>query len=423
MKLLKAVSIYTVTSILVGGINFFLMPLFTFYLTTEDFGYYSLITSYVSFLTPVLLLGVVGISTIEYYKLDKQEFRRYLGSALIFPSLLFVVFSITAFLFTEELSIYTGIPSLWILLLPLMSYVGVYYQLMSSFYQLQEKPVFYGILNISYILLGAGIALVFIVQMNFNFEGRLFGLLISSVLFAFLSLALLLKSGLLSFNTNTKYIKSALKHGMPLIPHSISFMVIDLSDRIFIAEMVGVDELGIYNIGYQLGVVLLVIINAFVQGYSPFLFQMLEQDKHQSKIKLVRVSYLFIISLFVILAGICILNPYIFKYFIDEKFHGGMKYVFWVGLGYIFLGMYKMIVGVIFFQKKTLILSYLSYLNVFVNLALNYFLILEFGAIGAAYATALSFLIVFVVAFYISNRLYSLPWLNFRAICYEKFTN
>ncbi|HSZ71546.1 MAG TPA: oligosaccharide flippase family protein [Cytophagaceae bacterium] len=423
MNLLKAVSLYALTSIILGGINFLLMPVLTFYLSSEDFGYISLITSYNSFLTPVILMGSVGVVTIEYYKLERHDFKIFLTSSLVFPTVLFGFLSGIVLLFFVQLEDVLKIDYRWVMLLPFMGFVGVFFQLQSAIYQIQERPIAYTILNISFVLATTLLSLLLVVEMKWNYNGRLISMLTSSVIFGVISFYLLYKENLLSFKISKEYMRSALKYGLPLIPHSIAFLIIDLSDRIFIAEMVGIEELGVYNIGYQWGVIVLIVVNAFVQGYSPFLFKNLELETFDAKLKIVRVSYLFIVALFVLLFAIYVLSPFIFDTFIDAKFHEGIKYVFWVGLGYVFLGMYKMVVGMIFFRKKTIWLSYLSYLNVVSNLALNYFLIKQFGAIGAAYATALSFLIVFVAAFVISDRLYKMPWLNGKIFSYEKSTH
>jgi O-antigen/teichoic acid export membrane protein len=105
-------------------------------------------------------------------------------------------------------------------------------------------------------------------------------------------------------------------------------------------------------------------------------------------------------------------TPYLFKYFIGHEFRGGAPYVFWIGLSYVFLGMYKMVVGILFYKKKTAMLSWLALVNVVLNLLLNYILIQYFGAMGAAYATLISFLLVFLITFYFANRMYKLPWFS-----------
>ncbi|MDB5256722.1 MAG: polysaccharide biosynthesis protein [Chitinophagaceae bacterium] len=416
MQLLRSVSIYTFSGIALGGINFLLMPLLTHYLNKEDFGYLSLITSYVAFLTPAMLLGSVGIASIEYFKMEKESFRKFLSSSMISPTLLLFLLTIICFFFTAPIAQLTSIPENWVKLLPLVAYSGYFMQLYMTMCQVTEKAATYSVLNISFSVVSILLSLVFVITWNYGYEGRLWGILLSSVLFSILSFFFLIRMGFVASTYSREHVLSSLKYGLPLVPHALSFLIIDMSDRIFIAKLIDVETVGLYNVGYQMGVIIFVLVNAFVQGYSPFLFNALKLGDEQSKLKIVRISYLFIIGLCLCLCALYFATPFIFQYLIGKEFLGGAIFVFWVGLGYVFLGMYKMVVGVLFYEKKTVMLSALAVINVALNLLLNYFMIRSMGAIGAAYATALSYLIVFVITFYLANRMYKLPWFKLQVL-------
>jgi O-antigen/teichoic acid export membrane protein len=79
-------------------------------------------------------------------------------------------------------------------------------------------------------------------------------------------------------------------------------------------------------------------------------------------------------------------------------------------LSYFFWGIYILFAGFIFYSKKTNQLAYLALLNVILNLILNYYLILSFGPIGAAYATCISFMIVALIVIWRVTILFKLPW-------------
>jgi Na+-driven multidrug efflux pump len=87
-----------------------------------------------------------------------------------------------------------------------------------------------------------------------------------------------------------------------------------------------------------------------------------------------------------------------------------------VGLGFFFWGIYLVFSGYIFFLKKNYILALLAIVNVVLNITFNYIFIRSFGAIGAAYATCLSYFIVALIISIWCNRLYPMPWFNFKAI-------
>jgi O-antigen/teichoic acid export membrane protein len=207
------------------------------------------------------------------------------------------------------------------------------------------------------------------------------------------------------------FIKLAL-FGYPLVFHQLGKFVINQSDRLFIAKMISIDEAGIYSIGYQVGVMLLLPITAFSNFYSPFIYERLSKITEHAKVQIVKTGYAFIILIIVCFAALVLLAPYFFELFIDQKFHKGLQYVFWVALSYVFWGFYLLLTPIVFYQGKTMFLGFLSLLNIALNCLFNYVFINAFGAIGAAYGTTLSFLIVFLVIAAYSSFLLPLPWLR-----------
>jgi O-antigen/teichoic acid export membrane protein len=61
-------------------------------------------------------------------------------------------------------------------------------------------------------------------------------------------------------------------------------------------------------------------------------------------------------------------------------------------------------------------LGYLAVLNVGLNIFLNYILIQQVGALGAVYATCISFFVIAVIVVWRGTSLFKLPWFEFRRI-------
>jgi O-antigen/teichoic acid export membrane protein len=177
--------------------------------------------------------------------------------------------------------------------------------------------------------------------------------------------------------------------------------------------MVSIDEAGIYNIGYQVGMIMLLLVNAMGNFMQPFLFERLASLTESAKRQIVKTSYVIIGTLLIILVVITVATPTFFTWLVDESYAKGTRYVFWVGLSYFFWGVYIIFAGYIFYSGKTGILGVLAIVNVVLNILLNYFLIKAFGPMGAAYATCISFFVVSVIIVWKANRLYPLPWLRF----------
>jgi O-antigen/teichoic acid export membrane protein len=100
---------------------------------------------------------------------------------------------------------------------------------------------------------------------------------------------------------------------------------------------------------------------------------------------------------------------------LGASFHGAYTFVFWIALGYAFNGMYLIIVNYIYYIKKTYLLSKVTVLMGVFHALLSLTLIQFFGVMGAAYATAISFFVTFILVWRLSSKVYVMPWRYWRS--------
>jgi Na+-driven multidrug efflux pump len=74
--------------------------------------------------------------------------------------------------------------------------------------------------------------------------------------------------------------------------------------------------------------------------------------------------------------------------------------------------MYLIVVQFIFYEKKTHLLSMVSIASALLHAGICYYFVQVYGAIGAAYATTVSYLISFLMTWVLSARVYKMPWLS-----------
>ncbi len=420
MKLRKSFSIYTFVGFFGAGIGFFVMPILTHYLTPEDYGTLSLFNTYVMTLMPFIGIVATGLISLEYYNKNKtiNDFRSLFSSISVIPIIPFVLFLIISIVFRNQLALLIDIPSKYIFLIPVLAFLTIYMEQTFNFLVITKNALTYGISNISKVVLEVSLTLFFIIGLDMNWQGRIGSSLLAVSVFGIFSFFYFRSQKLLTTQIKKHHIKAGIAFGSPLVLHVIGKLVVNQSDRIFIAKMISLEEVGIYNSGYIIGTILLIISGVFMKVYSPFLYERLADITEKKKIEIVRFSYGFVAVLIAILLFITLAAPFFYEYFIDIKYIGGIKYVFWIGLSYLFWGGYLIFSGYVFYLQRTKILSILSILNVVLNLGLNYLLIGEYGAIGAAYATALSFFVILVCIIAISARIYPMPWLSFKKIVY-----
>jgi len=414
MNLFKSFSIYTLTSILTAGIPFLVLPVLTFYLSPADYGVLRLINVYVTLLIPFISLITFGLANREYFTSSNIEFSNLFSTISWIPILTSIFFIVVFFLFRIPLSNLLEIPKNWMPFLPILALVIIIWDVFANMLIIKKNAKLYASTSISKSIIDVGFTLILVVVFSLNWQGRILSSWLANILLGVVAIRFFIKQRWLKKNVfSNKWLKQSLIYGIPLIPHTIGRFVINQSDSIFIAKMVSIEETGIYAIGYQFGFIISIVSGAFLNIYSPFLYERLASINYKKKIEIVKLSYIFIGVLILLTILLSIGAEGIFAWIIDERYALGFRYVFWIALSYLFWGGYLIFAGYIFYLKKTVIMAYVSIVNVGLNIALNYYLILNYGVIGAAYATTISFFVTFVIVAFISNRLYPMPWFYF----------
>jgi O-antigen/teichoic acid export membrane protein len=417
-KILKAVSLYTLVGVIGAGINFFVMPVLSHYLLPADYGTLSLFNTYITILIPVVSLCAYSLLSVDYYK---EKDRKVFGAR--FTSIQFIPFVTTAVLavmvwlfyghFADDLEL--GQTSFhWGYLTLLITFLSIYYEQFAQFLILQKKPGAFAGYNLSRVVLEVSLTFYFIIVKGWGWEGRMYSWLITTSLFFFLGFFYFYRQGFIHGPVKWHYIREGIIFGSPLILHNIGKFVVNQSDRLFIVKMISIGEAGIYNIGYTVGSMVLVVVSAFFNYYTPFLMERLADITEERKLQIVKMGYIYAMGCMVMLAFIALLTPVFFRYFIDPLYFSGVKYVLWIALGYCFWGGYLLFSGFIFFYKRNSILAWMAVFNVVTNILFNYFFIKNYGAIGAAYATTFSFFLLLILVGIVAQRLLPLPWTNFR---------
>jgi O-antigen/teichoic acid export membrane protein len=410
MKFFRSVSIYTLISVINSAIPFLLLPVLTRYLSPTDYGILSVVNTIVTFAFPLTVIGIGSAIYIEYFKLSREELPVYVSSALIVPLVCTLVNLLVFAAVARVVESQFGVPRLWSMAIPLMVALQVIPYIVGLLYQVREEPVGYGKYQVAMTALNFGLSVMLVVGLRWGWQGRVLGMYLAYLVFSLAGIAILVRGGYLVRRFDRGYIKAALLIGAPLIPHELGTTVINMSDRLFISKMVGLEAAGLYSLGYQVGMVVYMVCSSFNQAWAPYLFRTLHEGDHDARRSLVRKTYGVAGALMIVIPVFSLFVPLLYRLFIHEQFAASRPFVYWTAIGYGFYGLYILVVNYIYFAKKTHILTGLTVGSALVNLILNYLLVARFGAIGAAYATTASFGMFFLLAWWLSNKVCPMPW-------------
>jgi O-antigen/teichoic acid export membrane protein len=409
-SLLKNAASYTFFNILNAATPFLLIPILTTHLQTDGYGIIAMFTILISVLNPIIGLSVNGAITRQYFSLSQIEFKRYIGNCFLIFLVSVIILALFFFFGSNLIFEWTAIPAPWLYVAILISSFQFIYTVLLTYWQVTECPLKFGLFQVSNSLLNLLISIYLVVGLSFNWQGRLYAWLISASIMAIVAVFLIFKNEILIVNINKGYIRHALNFSIPLIPHTIGGLVIGLSDRVIIKNVLGVGETGIYTVAFQLASVLGILMTAFNSAFVPWLFKRLREDSEEKKSDLVKYTYFAFLGIIALVILGSIVNYFLSDYIIGSNFSESKRYVPFLLMAFGFNGMYMLVTNYLFYIEKTHLLAKSTFAVALINIPLCYFLTLHGNLIGAAIATIVAYFLLFIFTWILSARSYKMPW-------------
>lgn len=392
MELLKRISGYTLISAITGGISFLLLPILTSYLSPEDYGILSIFNASTLFLAALIPLGM-GHLLLVYLIEKKEEYPIYLKAFIKITFgisvILTVVIAIVHFFITD----FFGLPVILAISLPFVALMLIYYETIIGYFVYLKQFKNYAKFTLSKFFIEIVLVVLLVILFPFNWQGRVSALIISLLLMFIYSAFYLIKNNILQLHVKiTHHSKELVKKGFPLIFMGIAIMVMNLSDRFFIEHFVGIKETGYYGIASTVAGVLLMIIGAGINVLRPIIYENLKLGNQQKNINM--LTFKFIVGFLICTILLYLATPYLFKYMINERFHSALELTYPLILGLFFWGVFNYYISFLMYQKKNKTIAAVTIVGIVLNLFLNYFLIIHYHTIGAAYATLTTYFVI-----------------------------
>ena len=409
-SLFKTAGQYTLTNVINSAIPFLMLPVYTRYLSPYDYGIVATFQILVSFISPFIGLSLYGAISVKYYDNSGVDLPKYITNCLIILSASTIITSTIIWYFSWEIGKFITFPAEWLWSIIVVSLGQFMVQVALALWQIRMKPIPYGIFQVVQTSMNLILAVIFVVVLRMNWEGRIIAQICCDVLFGFIAFVILYRDNWIKFEYNKEYIVSALKFGIPLIPHAIAGWAIAVVDRVFINKMIGVAETGIYTIGYQVAMVIVLIETSFNNAWVPWLFHNLNTGDPLVKTKIVKITYIYVTLLLSFALLLSVTAPWFMNILVGKEFYGSVKIIFWLALGKGIYSMYFMTCNYLFYMKRTDLVAFSTFSAAAIHIVATYYLVKYNGIIGAAQAGILSTFVLVSITWYYSNRIYKMPW-------------
>ncbi|MBR3420697.1 MAG: oligosaccharide flippase family protein [Ruminococcus sp.] len=399
----KAALWFIVSNFLIKGISFLTVPLFTYYLSAEEYGKVGIYLTYqdmlINFATMELYSGAYIRGLLRYK--DNVSFftwsEQFLSSII---TILVFILSLPAMRFLISnaqinLGIYLLMYSYFMFFPAYQCWVG------RKRFEYQYKPVI--LLAVIYTIISVIIPLFAVIKIEATASARLTFMLIPEVMFClpFYLKNIHLKRLFARKNEVYEQCKFLISFQAPAVIHAFSYILLSSVDRIMIGKMVGNAETGIYTVATTIASAITILCISANQVLKPWRYQSMEKNEHstiKSTSNLLLFAFGLGISLWILIA------PDLMHILFSAEYHEAIWVIPPVSMSVFFVFLYSMFVDIEEYFYKTKYTMYATTISAVANVILNYVGIRLCGYIACAYTTLICYMLLAALHLYWSNK-------------------
>jgi O-antigen/teichoic acid export membrane protein len=412
-RLARGSIIYGLTSFGLRSLGFALLGVYSRYFSPHDYGIVGLAESIGVVVSILSGLGLENAIRLLYFQFvgDEQRLRSYLGTVLRFAAVASTVSLILSYLF-GPLIISRVAPNWDVKFFPYLALAifttiaSQLFQCRLAIYQCQERLS----AQAAFVVLQSLSTTIFTFGLVVWTRHGAAGLLAARALGAGVTLlvATACSGPLLRAKPNWADVRETLGISLPLVPHGLWAVGLIVIDRFILQHYRPLSEVGLYALAYNIGFIMTMITASLSRAWTPLFFSLL-LNGDQGRRTAGGIFDDLVVLLFLIASAGILLAPLCVHWFFDSHYWPAAR------LAPIVLGAYMFHSAFVLFQisaiqaRRTALVSLVSGIAFFSNVALNFAWVPSHGMVGAAYATLAAYTLEMVLIAILAHRALPLP--------------
>lgn len=410
-NLIKHTTIYGMGSIIGKIVGFCMIPVYTRYLTPADYGTLELLELSVTLLGAILILWMNAAIMRQYYEYDDQNDRNeVITTMLAFAILIGTGVAFVAAMYAKNISqLLLKSPKypVYIYLTSGMFFMSCINTVWWNYLRARKRSSFAVTLEIIQISTGLCLNIYLVVVRHVGVIGILSSNVIGGALIAII--VTVRSVGDLKVRVSLQKLKSIISFGYPLVFPAMAAFAVNFSDRFFLQRYNTVANVGIYSLGYKFGFMLsYLVIQPFDTIWGARMYEIGAEGEPQYLFS--RIFSYYALAVVVAGLGLSLVIREVISFIAAPAFRDAYKVVPIVCLAYVFQAFQRYFLTGMYLEKKTGRFGVIGVISGVITLALNYILIPQYGIMGAAWATAISFFALTALVYVFSQRAYLIPY-------------
>lgn len=397
-------------------IFFFLLPLYTRWLGTEEYGATDAITVYTSVLSSIVFLNIAdAIFVCPKLAMSVLSKRAYFSSGLCFIAVMAIVGGVLLWLWdvccphsAGEMVLYKYKWQIWGVMAS--SYLQSFIQGFAR--SLDQLKVY----SISGVILAVSVAgLSFLLVPRWGIFGYVYALTMAQLITALYTATVIRASHFFSLKSiRGNALKDMLSYSVPLIPNSMMWWLINGFNRPLMEQQLGLASIGIYAVASRVSGVINSLSSVFGLAWGNSALSEYGKEGFDRFFN----NYMKMVVTLYFLSCMClvIFARDIVRLFTTPAYYEASNYIPILSLGLIFSGISITIGGIFSAVKKSKYFFYASLWGGLASVGSLILLMPHFGLYGVAVSLAISFFVIMVVRWYLASR-----YVNFQHFLYYLF--
>lgn len=387
-NLIKGTGIYAIGTFGTKILSFLIVPIYTYYIVTEDMGLYDILMSTINLLTPIITMQISD-AAYRWILTDESRQDLYIRTTI---QVLMINCSLFAFLIIAG-NYFVTIPYCYYFTAILISS-----RMLATVQKLLRAVGNQKLFAISGLCYSIVFLLLNVLQICILHQGvnGLFQSAVVANIVALISIILLEPKIRINYfqKLDTKLVAKFYKFSVPLVPNYLNWWVINASDRYIVAAFLGMSANGVLAIAHKFPTVLQTILNLFTTSWQDVSVAEKETDIGEYYTQVFRTYSKVALSL---LWPLIPITKIVILLIMSQSYKSACNFVAFYYLGTVYQS-FASFYGVGYLKStKTGNAFSTSICGAIVNAVINLLFIRIIGLQAAAISTFIGFLVMWLV--------------------------
>lgn len=401
--------IYGIGVVLSRAVSFFMLPVYTRYLTPADYGVLQLLDMTIDISYIVFTAGMSAGMSLFYFQASQESERRDIVRTSFALEMFFTVIGSVALLVLSPWVWKYGLRGAGAVLFVRITAINFLLQMMSAvpltLLQLRQRSQVIITINLVKLIVQLSLNILFVVVLKEGVKGILFTSLIVNSLHGFGLAGWMLRNS--PGRIRMDIIRKLRRFGWPYQISNAGSFLLSFGDRFFLQASRGASAVGLYGLAYQFGFLLHQLsTEQILKAWNPQRLQMLDRPAAERDARYDRGFHYFNLVLITMATGIGVFVQPVIQIMTTTQFHSAARLVPIILAAYVVQSWGLVTQFGIRVSEKTKYFTYSTWVAVVVVVALYATLIPKYGGYGAAIATLVAFVVRFALQHYWSQKLW-----------------